>query len=147
MAHLVKRILVCYEGSKESQKALELAKTIASLDVETEVNLLSVINVQMPYELYAAPRLLDEENVVSKLVEKANEVLDGIKDEWSLPNPIHTHVVEGEPEEEILAFAKSNETDLIVIGNRSLGPVKEFFLGSVSHHVVQRAHCPVLIAK
>lgn len=147
MAHLVKRILVGYDGSKESHKALEMAKMIARLDGETEVNLLSVIKFQMPYQMYAAPRLLDQDNLVNKLEEKANEVLDGIKKEWCLPNPIYSHVIEGNPVEEILTFAKSNEIDLIVIGNRGLGSVKEFLLGSVSHHVVQRAHCPVLIAK
>ena len=57
------------------------------------------------------------------------------------------YVVEGNPVEEILAFVKKNNTDLIIIGNRSLGPIKEFILGSVSHHVVQKAGCPVHEAK
>ncbi|MGG6460906.1 MAG: universal stress protein [Candidatus Eiseniibacteriota bacterium] len=37
--------------------------------------------------------------------------------------------------------------DLIVIGSRGLGSVKEFLLGSVSHAVTRHASIPVLIVK
>jgi nucleotide-binding universal stress UspA family protein len=36
---------------------------------------------------------------------------------------------------------------LIVMGNRGRGGVREALLGSVSHHVVHEAHCPVMIAR
>lgn len=147
MKNLGKRILVCYDGTEGSHKALEMAKILARLDEETEFDLLSIIRIQIPYEMYGGSLLIDQANLVDQYEEKANEVLDAIKKEWELPNPVHSHVVEGNPAEEILAFAKTRETDLIIVGNRSLGPVKELLLGSVSHHVAQRAHCPVLIAK
>lgn len=147
MAHLVKKVLVCYDGSKGSLKALELATHLARLDEQTEVDLLSVIKIQMPYDVYPGALVIDPSRLIEEYEQHANEVLDQVKREWTLPNPIRSHVVEGSPVEEILAFAKTNHTDLIVIGNRGLGPVKELFLGSVSHHVAQQAACPVLIAK
>lgn len=147
MEHLVKDILVCYDGSKGSKKALEIAKHMASLDSAVEVNLISVVQIQLPYEMYAGSFLIDQRKLISEYEEHANKLLDDIKKEWTLPNRIYSHVFEGNPAEEIVDFASRHKMDLVVIGNRSLGPVKELLLGSVSHHVVQKAHCPVLVAK
>ena len=56
-------------------------------------------------------------------------------------------VLEGVPSSAILQYAKEYCCDLIVIGNRGLGPIREWMLGSVSHHVVQQAQIPVLVVK
>lgn len=47
----------------------------------------------------------------------------------------------------ILKYAKENAIDIIVIGSRGLGGIREFVLGSVSHNVVQSARIPVLVVK
>ncbi len=47
----------------------------------------------------------------------------------------------------ILDFAVKNDNDVIVIGSRGLGGIREFVLGSVSHNVVQHARIPVLVVK
>ncbi|WEG13805.1 universal stress protein [Pullulanibacillus sp. KACC 23026] len=147
MKQLVKRVLVCYDGSEGSKKALELAKHLARLDEQTEFDFLSVIKIQLPYDMYPGALIMDEQSLVTEYETYADGLLDGVVKEWGLPNPIHSYVVEGSPVEEILSFAKKGKNDLIIIGNRSLSPVKELFLGSVSHHVAQQAACPVLIAK
>ncbi|HZS64873.1 MAG TPA: universal stress protein [Xanthobacteraceae bacterium] len=53
----------------------------------------------------------------------------------------------GDPVEKILARAKKSKCDLIVLGSRGLGLVKELVLGSVSHAVIQRSKCPTLTVK
>lgn len=53
----------------------------------------------------------------------------------------------GSPAEEIINFAEKEAIDLIVIGDRGLGSVSRFFLGSVSNNVSRHASCPVLIVK
>ncbi|MEM1607545.1 MAG: universal stress protein [Candidatus Bathyarchaeia archaeon] len=60
---------------------------------------------------------------------------------------ISTVLKEGRPADEIIKTAKEGEFDLIVMGHRGLGRVKEFFLGSVSDRVADEAHCPILIVK
>jgi nucleotide-binding universal stress UspA family protein len=47
----------------------------------------------------------------------------------------------------ILQAGDKFEADLIVIGSRGLGAVKQFFMGSVSNYVVHHAHRPVLVIK
>jgi nucleotide-binding universal stress UspA family protein len=56
-------------------------------------------------------------------------------------------VLEGDPAEEIVAFAESRRVDLIVIGSRGLGALAGTLLGSVSRAVVQHTQAPVLVAK
>ncbi len=53
----------------------------------------------------------------------------------------------GDPAEEILSTAESFGAELIVIGARSLGTVKQLVLGSVSTTVMHEADCDVLIVK
>ena len=56
-------------------------------------------------------------------------------------------MIQGPPAEVILEYANQNGIDLIVIGSRGLGGIREFVLGSVSHNVVQHATIPVLVVK
>ena len=56
-------------------------------------------------------------------------------------------LIQGAAAEVLLDYAKENGSDVIVIGSRGLGGIREFVLGSVSHNVVQHAQIPVLIVK
>lgn len=58
-----------------------------------------------------------------------------------------TAVLDGDPADEILRYAKQNGSDLIATGSRGLSGLKSLFLGSVSHRLVENAECPCLVAK
>jgi len=60
---------------------------------------------------------------------------------------VSTKLVEGRPSNKIVETAKEGNCDIIVMGSRGLGTIKEFFLGSVSDRVADEATCPVLIVK
>lgn len=47
----------------------------------------------------------------------------------------------------IVSFAQKNDFDLIVIGSRGMGKLKEVFLGSTSNYVVHSSKIPVTIVK
>jgi nucleotide-binding universal stress UspA family protein len=56
-------------------------------------------------------------------------------------------VVRGEPAEQIIARAKREKADLILLGSRGVSDIRGFLLGSVSHKVATYAPCPVLVVK
>lgn len=45
----------------------------------------------------------------------------------------------------IVELAKERQCDLIVMGNRGLGPVSSFLMGSTSTYVLHHTHCPMLV--
>jgi len=58
-----------------------------------------------------------------------------------------TTVVRGHPKDLICQLAQDRGVDLIVMGSRGLGTLRQLLLGSVSNYVLQHAPCPVLITK
>ena len=59
--------------------------------------------------------------------------------------PTTKHLRIGSPAEVIVSMAELQQTDLIVMGTRGLGPIKERLLGSVSHRILTLAPCATLI--
>ena len=51
----------------------------------------------------------------------------------------------GSPADVIVSMAEEQKADLIVMGARGLGPIKERLLGSVSHRILTLAPCATLI--
>jgi nucleotide-binding universal stress UspA family protein len=58
-----------------------------------------------------------------------------------------TKVLQGEPADEIVAYADIVEADLIVVGSRGHGAVASAVLGSVSRGVLREARRPVLVVR
>jgi len=56
-------------------------------------------------------------------------------------------IIWGSPTVEIQDMANSKKFDLIVIGARGMGSVKELFLGSVSNAIVHKSKIPVMVVK
>lgn len=55
--------------------------------------------------------------------------------------------VDGHPFVEIIRYAKTEETDLIVMGTHGRGAIAHLLLGSVAEKVVRKAPCPVLTVR
>ena len=135
-----KRILVSYDGSNPSRKALELASQIAAQDPSIEVILVHVMRL---YPSGAAAIGMD-----TVVFDDASDVLDELRalaDE--LPNPATVDLLKGtSPADLIVEHAKRNGCDLIILGSRGKGGVKGY-LGSVSYAVTKESPFTVLIAK
>jgi len=65
----------------------------------------------------------------------------------SLGRDAATRVLHGDPAAEICREAEDGGYDLVVIGSHGHGVVKRVLLGSVSHHVLHHAPCPVLVVR
>lgn len=56
-------------------------------------------------------------------------------------------LLEGWPKDAIVAEAERWDADLIVVGSHGYGPIRRFFLGSVSMYVAHNAPCSVEIVR
>lgn len=140
---LVTKILVAIDGSEHASKALDFALEVAE-QCDAEVQIFSVFPpVIIPSFPVRIPMLLQVEDnfktILRNALEKAKEKKPMLK--------ISTRLGKGYPADEIVKTAKEGSFDLIVVGSRGLGNIKEIVLGGVSDRVADKATCPVLIIK
>ncbi|WP_106768907.1 universal stress protein [Paenibacillus faecalis] len=143
---LFTKILLAYDGSKASIKALGRAVELAKV---TPGATLDIIHA------YDYPRFFVGEGLApipaslnKDIYDLAVQTTDELKERMKHADvDSRVEMIQGSPAEVILEYAKTNEVDLIVIGSRGLGGIREFVLGSVSHNVVQHAKIPVLVVK
>jgi nucleotide-binding universal stress UspA family protein len=137
----ISKILVPLDGSKISFKGLDKAIYIARQCGAT-ITGLHVISIYPQHlsDLVSPLRVRLYEDAI-KFMEKAKFI--------SAQNGIvfRHKILYGDPKSDIIDFAKQNKLDLLVIGSRGLGGIKEAFLGSVSNAVARKSHVPVLVVK
>jgi nucleotide-binding universal stress UspA family protein len=137
----ISKILVPLDGSKTSFKGLDKAIYIARQCGAT-ITGLHVISIYPQHlgDLVSPLRVRLYEDA-AKFMEKAKVT--------SAQNGIvfHHKIVYGDTTSDIIDFVKQNKFDLIVMGSRGLGGLKEAFLGSVSNAVVHKSNTPVLVVK
>ncbi|NHC43361.1 universal stress protein [Bacillus sp. MM2020_1] len=139
------RIVVAYDHSDLSKKALKMAMNMAKEDQQIQLFVVMVMQPEKPIPYAAGYGVVA---ILESQLEKANAVRNEIEQELkSLPNKTKALLLQGNPGLMIVEYVKQNDADLVVMGSRGLSGLKELFLGSVSHYVVQKAHCPVLIVK
>ena len=56
-------------------------------------------------------------------------------------------IIHGDEGPKIISYANDKSYDIIVIGSRGMGSMKEIFLGSTSNYVLHKSKIPVLIVK
>lgn len=143
----IKKMLVAIDGSETATKALNYALQLAekcSAEVQI-VSVLQTIDSMMPPSsgMIYASLLYDMEKsiemILSDTLKRVKETKPALK--------VSTRLLKGRPADEIVQIAKEEGFDIIVIGSRGLSNVEEFFLGSVSDRVADKASCPVLIVK
>ena len=140
---IFKKILVPFDGSEQSVKALELGITLAK-GAKAQLTVLNVAeHIPVPGEPTNTLFMIEQEmkQIQELEVKKARHVLQG--------RGVNADIVtlSGHPSDQILKYAKKQKSDLIIIGNRGKSAIDRFLLGSVSETVSHHAHCAVLIAR
>lgn len=147
---MVKKVLLATDGSDSSVHAARVLGDLIAGKPEVQVTVLHVAHVPRAYYV------MDENgNTVTPEVpmdvmirRSAEPIFKRTLSALGLPEAqVVTEVQVGEPAEEIVDLARLEGYDLVVLGNRGLGQVKELLLGSVSHRVLHTAPCPVLVAR
>ena len=137
------KILVAYDGSRPAKKALDKALALLSLDNSITVNIVHIINMHNSVHTVMS-EMPSIENIFYQEGEPTIKDARDMVGEYSANCTFK--LLTGTPAAAILAYAQQNSCDLIIMGSRGLGGLKEF-LGSVSHTVVHEAQVPVLIIK
>ena len=136
----IKKILIPMDGSKNSLRGLDTAIYLARQCGAT----LTGLFVMPIYPKSFMPITYDRKY----LTKAAKEFMDNAKKHAAQNGIVFVgKTTIGNESSEIINFAAKNKFDIIVIGARGLGSVKEAFLGSVSHAVVHKSKIPVMIVK
>ena len=133
------KILVAYDGSESSKRALEQAAklchngaTMTVVSVAEELPqfgraaamLVPEEDEERRRELGEARAMLNEQSITAQFVERRGDVATKVLEE-----------------------AEKEEADLIVMGTRGLGAGKRWLLGSVSTKVLNHASANVLVVR
>lgn len=146
----MKKMLVAYDGSDASKKAIELVKKCA--DKEDEITLLTVVPAELAESSFTKMLLptIDLSNFVKSgsFKDKARESLSKIvKDLENDVSKVDIVVEDGDPADEILISAKKANAEIIILGYKGYGKEGRFLLGSVTDKVVRHATVSVLVVR
>ena len=143
------RIMVAFDGSNDSIKAVGLACTL-TLKFNSKLTVVHVFSSPsvgysatsgMPIPDYKAleeSKRADAKEVLSKGLQLAAK--EGVEANGELIEA--PSVVEA-----LVEFAAKEKADLIVTGTRGMTGFKKLIMGSVSSGLVNHAHCPVMVAR
>jgi nucleotide-binding universal stress UspA family protein len=139
------KTLLAVDGSHNSYEAVHVLKYLARAE---QLTLLHALNVPRPAYPMMLPEVAEEiyKTLEQSMREDGERLLNRVQSLLPLhAGPSTKHLRMGPPAEEIVSMAEEQKVDLIVMGARGLGPVKERLLGSVSHRILTLAHCATLI--
>jgi len=147
---MINHIVVAVDASPSSNNAVEMAVNLAKT-YDAKLSLLHVIrDMQLPESVM---RMAEVENIqgprsdVLRFVgEKTLKMAEKMARDAGVKDPIKKVAV-GDPASEIADYAKKKDADLILIGTRGHGELKDMFLGSVSRKVSNLAKVNVLIVR
>ena len=143
-------MLVAYDGSEASKKAIDVVKRCANKD--DEITILTVVPAELSESSFTKMLLptIDLSQYVKsgsfkqKAMETLNKVVKEIEEDVA---KIEVVVESGDPADEILMSAKKHTSDIIVVGYKGYGKEGRFLLGSVTDKVVRHASVSVLVVR
>ena len=160
---MIHQVLVPTDGSENAERAVRFSAQVADRRQQAEVTVVYV-HLQVPSATHQGVSLpesglrvqavqpLNEEPDNEELVH-AREIVDRavaeIKSLVTSPDVSVAGrvVVDDRVENGILRVADEMDADIIVMGTRGLSTLRGAIMGSVSHAMIEKATCPVLIVK
>lgn len=139
---MYKHILLASDGSENAVRAAKEAVKIASCTKDAIIDVVYVVDYEKAKSDVLHSRSsealeLERRKKSSKVIQFLNESNVAFK----------TTILRGTPGPTIVKYANEQNVDLVVVGSRGLNALQEMVLGSVSHKVMKRVHCPALIVK
>ena len=134
-----RKLLVGYDGSPQSEKAVDIAFSLAEC-LDATVLVFAVARPPEPATSVELEAVLDDarehfEEGFKTILEKARSYHIEVK----------TDMAVGHPAEQLIHRAEMDGIDLIVLGRRGRSMIARMMLGSVSERALRYAHCPVMV--
>lgn len=140
---MIKKILAPIDGSEHSKRALELACDLAAR-YDAQLYLLHVILTPTAnIKLVLGGTSLRADAPKDKCEQAGQKVLEAARrlaQDRGINN-VETSIVDGSAAQRILARAKDNEVDMIVMGRRGVSDIAGIVVGRVKHKVSDLAEC------
>jgi len=132
-------VLVAVDGSDQSYEAV---RSLTHIHCTEALHIVHVLDVPTPAYPMMMPKVSQElyETVERNMREDGARLLKRIVSLLPMGiGPVTTHLVIGSPADQIVILAEQHQVDLILLGSRGFGPLKERLFGSVAHRVLTYA--------
>jgi len=148
------KILVCYDGSESSLRAVGKAHHLVKDCGIHEVTLMHAYT-EHSREAIAKDKFATPSSLLDKLKEEEKkkwleqqEILEEIAEKFERSGAkTNIRIEHGHPAKTIIKEAEGGDYDIVILGRRGRGGLKDIVLGSVSNSVIQGTNASVLIVK
>jgi nucleotide-binding universal stress UspA family protein len=138
----IKKILLPYDGSEYSNNAANYALYLAKM---TDAHVTIVNCYIWSWTMPEVPELIIKD-IKANMKKEAEEVVkraERIFAQQGVEYELETHL--GDPGLVLTNLAKSKQFDLIIMGSQGHSEIGGLFLGSVTHKVLNKIYCPILV--
>ena len=129
------KLLVAYNGTKESEAALELAKTHAR-----------IFNAKLVVVSSSEGGKGEKIEDINKIKQDLEKIQQGISKD-GLECEVEQLARGLTPGEDIVLYAAENDIDQIYVGIRKKSRTSKLILGSTAQFIILKAGCPVTSVK
>jgi len=160
---VIHHVLVPTDGSENAERAVRFSAQVADRRHQAEVTVVYV-HLRVPHTTYRGVSVPEPGQPVQEVqplydepdneeLVHAGEIVDRavaeIKSLVTSPDVTVTGrvVVDDRVDNGVLRVADEISADIIVMGTRGLSALQGAIMGSVSHALIEKATCPVLIVK
>jgi nucleotide-binding universal stress UspA family protein len=127
------KILVGYDGKDSAKKALKVAVDHANA-FGAEIHVLHSKVTDLPQKEHEQD-------------EREMEAVKSDLEKQGISCKMHLIIINMDPGEHLVEFAKEHRMDEIIIGVRMRSKVGKLIMGSTAQHVILEAPCPVVSVK
>jgi len=133
------KLLLAIDGSDESHEAI---RALTYIQCAEAVHIVHVLDVPTPPYPMMVPEVSQElyATVARNMREDGTRLLKQVVARLPMGiGPVTTHLLTGSPADQIVMLAEQENIDLILLGTRGFGPIKERLFGSVAHRILTYA--------
>jgi len=140
---LYKKLLVAYDGSEGSRKALKVAVEMSAI-FKSELHSICV-EVDLPHYVATIGEVAEVKLQKDAYFQKLNEAAEDLADEAGIN--LTTHVTAGHAVDSIVNLAAEGRFDLVIVGFTGHSRIFERIWGGTSRNIARFSPCTVLIVK